>query len=249
MVAESPWTGRWLGHVDRSLRWSRTTRLLLDQHDWGQQLLVRVALFLALHDACLLVQGRGKGRKRQPAYEPAVADCPFGVDGLRIHHDRLAQWRDEVVHFADQGDGAQLGWRVAVEEPVTYSSTVGDRDKRGTDELTRPEIEEVLVRLDDWLHPHWDVLVSLRHGSQPGEDDALALKVARWAMGINTPPGWRVGSPSYHDEAQRWEMHARGPTLPVTEATEWTAVAPTKVGVLAEMARCLRELGEGRWPR
>ncbi len=30
---------------------------------------------------------------------------------------------------------------------------------------------------------------------------------------------------------------------------EWTAVHPTEVGVVREMARCLRERGAGRWPR
>lgn len=28
---------------------------------------------------------------------------------------------------------------------------------------------------------------------------------------------------------------------------EWTALAQTEVGVVREMARCLREIGEGRW--
>jgi len=30
---------------------------------------------------------------------------------------------------------------------------------------------------------------------------------------------------------------------------EWTTVAPTEVGVVREMARCLMEMGEGRAPR
>ncbi len=30
---------------------------------------------------------------------------------------------------------------------------------------------------------------------------------------------------------------------------EWSAVHPSEVGVIREMARCLRELGAGRWPR
>ncbi len=29
---------------------------------------------------------------------------------------------------------------------------------------------------------------------------------------------------------------------------EWTAVAPTEVEVVREMARCLKLIGEGRWP-
>jgi hypothetical protein len=31
-------------------------------------------------------------------------------------------------------------------------------------------------------------------------------------------------------------------------ARQWTAV-PTELGVVREMARCLRELGAGRWPK
>ena len=30
---------------------------------------------------------------------------------------------------------------------------------------------------------------------------------------------------------------------------EWTAVAQTEVHVVRTMAMCLRELGEGRWPK
>jgi hypothetical protein len=29
---------------------------------------------------------------------------------------------------------------------------------------------------------------------------------------------------------------------------EWTAVAQTELDVVREMARCLREINEGRWP-
>ena len=29
----------------------------------------------------------------------------------------------------------------------------------------------------------------------------------------------------------------------------WTAVAQSELGVVAEMARCLREIGAGRWPK
>jgi len=30
---------------------------------------------------------------------------------------------------------------------------------------------------------------------------------------------------------------------------EWTAVAPTEEALVLEIARCLREIGDGRWPK
>lgn len=74
-----------------------------------------------------------------------------------------------------------------------------------------------------------------------------------WArLHAATPPGWVVGHPYFHDELDRWEQHTYDATeVPVEgkRSREWTAVSPTEVGVVLEMARCLHELGEGRWPR
>ncbi len=72
------------------------------------------------------------------------------------------------------------------------------------------------------------------------------------ALVAGTPSGWVVGQPYFHDELGTWEMHAYDATeAPVDgkRVREWTAVAPTEEGVVAEMARCLRELAEGRWLR
>jgi hypothetical protein len=47
-------------------------------------------------------------------------------------------------------------------------------------------------------------------------------------------------------------IYARDPRakLRVGKRTEeWTAVAPTEYDVVREMARCLREIGEGRDPK
>ncbi len=66
------------------------------------------------------------------------------------------------------------------------------------------------------------------------------------------PEGWKVGRPAFHDETDRWEQYAYDPSeQPSTgkRSREWIAVAPTEVACVREMARCLRELGEGRWPR
>ncbi len=67
-----------------------------------------------------------------------------------------------------------------------------------------------------------------------------------------TPSGWFVGSPSLHQERNGWLMYAFDPSeraVVGVRKREWTAVAPTELGVVREMARCLRERGEGRTPR
>ncbi len=63
--------------------------------------------------------------------------------------------------------------------------------------------------------------------------------------------GWYVGQPSYHDERNEWVMYAFDPSerAVMGKRPEWTAVAPTEEAVLREMARCLGEVGEGRWPK
>jgi hypothetical protein len=65
------------------------------------------------------------------------------------------------------------------------------------------------------------------------------------------PSAWTVGRPSYHDERHEWTQYAfdsfERPRSGV-RSREWTAVGPTEVEVLREMARCLRELGAGRVP-
>lgn len=66
------------------------------------------------------------------------------------------------------------------------------------------------------------------------------------------PPGWRVGRQSYHDERHQWIQYAYDPseTLKVgVHSREWEAVAQTEVGVVREMARCLREVSAGRVPK
>jgi hypothetical protein len=57
------------------------------------------------------------------------------------------------------------------------------------------------------------------------------------------PDGWYVGRPSYDegfDPSERAQVGVR--------SREWTAVAPTELEVIYELARCLRLLREGRVP-
>ncbi|MDP8904040.1 MAG: hypothetical protein M3N29_01765 [Chloroflexota bacterium] len=67
-----------------------------------------------------------------------------------------------------------------------------------------------------------------------------------------TPPGWYVGRPMFHDERTEWQMYAFDQSERAVvgrRRREWTAVGPTELGVVLEMARCLREISEGRWPK
>ena len=55
-----------------------------------------------------------------------------------------------------------------------------------------------------------------------------------------------------HPERNEWSMCAFDPSeKPVVgkRSREWTAVGPTELRCVQEMARCLGELREGRWPR
>lgn len=67
-----------------------------------------------------------------------------------------------------------------------------------------------------------------------------------------TPPGWYVRTPVFHVERGQWALYAFDQTERVKagkRSREWTAQHPTQVGLVREMARCLREISEGRVPR
>ena len=66
-----------------------------------------------------------------------------------------------------------------------------------------------------------------------------------------TPPGWYVGRPFYHEGRKVWEQHAFDPSEQAragVRSREWTAVAPTELEVIGELARCLRLIREGLVP-
>ena len=66
-----------------------------------------------------------------------------------------------------------------------------------------------------------------------------------------TPAGWHVGRPSYHDERREWIQYAFDPSERPRvglRSREWTAAATSEVGVVREMARCLRIIGQGETP-
>jgi len=79
------------------------------------------------------------------------------------------------------------------------------------------------------------------------------LEAAWDAVHDATPPGWYIGHPGYNDALKVWEQYAYIPAESrrgVGHRThEWTAVGQTELEVVREMARCLREIGEGRVPQ
>ena len=66
-----------------------------------------------------------------------------------------------------------------------------------------------------------------------------------------TPPGWFVGTPARRHGGQ-WAMYAYDTTEKAhigKRSQEWTAVGLSDEDCVREMARCLREIGQGRVPR
>lgn len=60
-----------------------------------------------------------------------------------------------------------------------------------------------------------------------------------------------MGRQSLHDERHQWIQYAYDPSETPrvgVRSREWEAVAQTEVGVVLEMARCLREISGGRVP-
>lgn len=66
----------------------------------------------------------------------------------------------------------------------------------------------------------------------------MSLEEARDELHDSTPPGWYVGT---YDTTAKAHIGKR--------SREWTAVHPTQIGVVREMARCLREITDGRVPK
>ena len=69
----------------------------------------------------------------------------------------------------------------------------------------------------------------------------------------NTPEGWYVGRPGYEERYGQWSMYAfiSPSERPVVgkRSREWTALGPTEVACVRQMAYCLAELKDGRWPK
>jgi len=76
------------------------------------------------------------------------------------------------------------------------------------------------------------------------------LETAWNAVHDATPAGWHVGRPTY-DERRQWVQYAFDPSERPRvglRSREWTAVGTSELEVVAEMARCLRKIREGKAP-
>jgi hypothetical protein len=75
---------------------------------------------------------------------------------------------------------------------------------------------------------------------------------AAWAeLHAATPAGWFVGCPGPRHGGQ-WAIYAFDTTEKAhvgRGSREWTVVGQSEVEFLREMARCLREISEGRVPQ
>ena len=66
------------------------------------------------------------------------------------------------------------------------------------------------------------------------------------------PPGWTLGKTTYNPGSRAWQLYAFDQAERVKAGKRiraWTGEHPTEIGVVREMARCLREISEGRVPR
>ena len=82
----------------------------------------------------------------------------------------------------------------------------------------------------------------------PDLDDELEAAWAEVHAALDRLPGWYVGRPGQRHGGQ-WAMYAFDTTEKAAvgrRSREWTAVGQTEVECVREMARCLREIGEGR---
>jgi hypothetical protein len=64
-----------------------------------------------------------------------------------------------------------------------------------------------------------------------------------------TPSGWYVGRPAYDEGHRVWEQYAFDPSERAqagVRSREWTAIGPTELEVVRELACCRRLIREGR---
>ena len=81
--------------------------------------------------------------------------------------------------------------------------------------------------------------------------DDLEIAWAELHDWTTTPAGWFVGRPGQRYGGQ-WAMYAFDTTQKPhvgRRSREWTAVDQTEEECIREMARCLRDIGEGRVPK
>ncbi len=83
------------------------------------------------------------------------------------------------------------------------------------------------------------------------KDERDELYAAWEELHAATLPGWFVVRPGQRHGGQ-WALYAFDPKERAhigRRSREWTAVGQTEVECVHEMARCLREISEGRVPK
>lgn len=143
--------------VSGALLWSTTTKRLLESNGFGEAQLAIVALYLCVHEAVLLINGK----RRIDGDKEARADCPIEPNDLEDLRDRLERFRNEVLHLSDKTqEGRAVHTRWTADPPhFVFESSVGDRGELEWDSISRADIEGWLTTLDPWLHRHWGRLV------------------------------------------------------------------------------------------
>jgi hypothetical protein len=141
--------GRRISLVQNALLWGHAARRLLTA---GKPIETRLA-FVALHQCVKLSRDLvdGIGKVALPP-DPEARNSLGDVRLLRHREQRLAGFRDEVLHMHDHAEDdrtIELSWTA---DPPSFSitSTVG-RNETNRDTLTRPDFEGILDDLMPWL--------------------------------------------------------------------------------------------------
>lgn len=148
-----------LGWLSRAQLWSNAARRLISTTNFADVQLGFVALYLCVRCAALLIDGNDSGSI--PADLTARDDCPILPKALHKLRDRLEKMRDEILHLSDRTEeGREIGMSWSTDAPdLTFRSTVGSH-VIAKDEMTRPEVEAILDKLDPWLRLHLDRLLA-----------------------------------------------------------------------------------------
>jgi hypothetical protein len=148
-----------LSWISNALMWSSAARRLLHADQPAEAQLAFVALHLCVKLASQLVDGTAL----VPAEITARIDCPVDPRELRRIRDRLAGFRDEILHLPDKvDDGREISMSWSADPPhFTLKSTVG-RYTIGRDSMAREDAERLLDQLDPWLRRHYERLLRQR---------------------------------------------------------------------------------------
>ena len=184
--------------------------------------------------------------------QQAVTRTPSPTSVTRTPSPTSAQ-RNDAPQAAGSGPSSRPASRLASTAPLTAT---GCRSSSTTPPMamTGPPPPRTSTGCTPRWRPHGvhrrpdEPSRVLRLTVDPNSDglDAAGRDSAprRRLPGVSVPPSGTTRRP--------WELYAYDPTSLAVNGKrerEWTAIGPTEAAVVAEMARCLMELDEGRWPK